>query len=232
MEKNKLLFWDLETAGNWPDYNTMKETDPRFAELWMKRDAFLRERYEGNRDLNENELFMLKSGLQPEFGRVVCASFGYFSASGEKKVTSYYSDEHSILTAAKGVINNAQKAGWQLCGHNIKRFDIPFLWKRMLSHKIAPPPLISAWGKKPWEMTSVDTAELWSGGVWQESFASLDTLSALFDIPSPKEVMQASRVHATYWEEKDYTKIAKYCEGDIHATMDIMSQILEITPLA
>jgi len=194
MEKNKLLFFDLETAGNWATYSNMQAEAPRFAELWDKRDAFLRERYEGNRELSTGELFISKSGLQPEFARVVCASFGYFTPDGAKRLTSYTGSEYDILMSAKGVINNAERQGWRICGHNIKRFDIPFLWKRMLTNKIAPPNLISAIGKKPWEITAIDTAELWSGGVWQESFASLDTLSALFDIPSPKEIMHGSRV--------------------------------------
>ena len=234
MEKNKVLFFDLETSGGYPDFQTMETEAPRFADLWMKRDAFLRERYADNKQYSVNELFKLKAGLQPEFAKVVCASFGYFGPDGvTKKITSYYEgDEVSILNSARGVINNAEKAGWKICGHNIKRFDISFLWKRMLINKISPPGLISSWGKKPWEITAIDTAELWSGGVWQESFASLDALSALFEIPSPKEVMHGSRVHDTYWVEKNYSKIATYCEGDVHAVMDVLSAILEITPLS
>ena len=234
MEKNKILFFDLETASNFRNYETMQDEAPRFAELWMKRDHFLRERYEENRGLTVSELFEQKAGLQPEFARVVCASFGYFDSTGNKKIVSYtdsdVGNEKEILMASKGVINNAERAGWKLCGHNVRRFDIPFLWKRMLTHKIQPPGLINSWGKKPWEMTTIDTAELWSGGVWQESFTSLDTLSALFDIPSPKATMQASRVHGLYWStgNKDFSvDIAEYCEGDVIAVMDIVDNIIK-----
>jgi DNA polymerase elongation subunit (family B) len=121
-------------------------------------------------------------------------------------------------------MNNAEKAGHKICGHNIKRFDIPFMWKRMLVHGINPPTCINNFGKKPWEVTALDTAEIWSGGAWQESFTSLETLSALFGIHSPKSTMQADRVHHEYWAG-NVSDIGSYCEGDVVAQMDVFEAV-------
>jgi DNA polymerase elongation subunit (family B) len=227
MEKTKILFFDLETVGNWPTLAAMRDDAPEFYGPWLKRDAFFRERYENNRDMEPEALYRAKSGLQPEFSRVACASFGTFGQDGEKKMRSFTGTEHEILKSAGAVINNADKHGFKLCGHNIKRFDLPFLWKRMLVNGINPPNSVNNFNKKPWDVTAIDTAELWSNGAWQESFTSLETLTALFGIPSPKAEMQADKVHDEFWlhGSGSHGAIARYCEGDVIALMDVFDAI-------
>ena len=230
MEKTMILFFDCETVGNWPDLETLKNDNVEFYEPWMKRDTFLRERYDTNKSISPNDLYKEKAGLQPEFSRIICVSFGKFNKDGTKQIQSFYGNEIDILKSCAGVINNAEKAGYKICGHNIKRFDIPVLWKRMLVHGINPPNSINNFGKKPWEITALDTAEIWSNGIWQESFTSLETLSILFGIKSSKNEIQANQVHEIYWN-KGILDIVPYCEGDVVAQMDVFESINKIGAL-
>jgi hypothetical protein len=60
----------------------------------------------------------------------------------------------------------------------------------------------------------VDTGELWAMGVW-DNYASLDLLSCIMGIPSPKTNMTGAYVGKEFWKEKNYEKIKLYCEQDV-----------------
>ena len=77
--------------------------------------------------------------------------------------------------------------------------------------------------KKPWEMTFVDTADLWSFGAWQESFASLDLLACVLGLESPKESgMSGDKVGEAYWKRGDIAGIKHYCQNDVLAVMNVI----------
>ena len=113
----------------------------------------------------------------------------------------------------------------QFIGHNIKRFDIPFLCKRLILNGLEIPEQFKVYGKKPWELTFIDTAEVWSFGAWQESFTSLDILTTALGIPTPKSDIDGSQVGEVYWQDEDYKRIADYCEKDVAATINVLMQL-------
>jgi len=229
MNLKKLLVVDIETAGIVSTLDDLYVLNKRMHQLWIKRSIWLRERYPENKDLDDNELWQLKSGLHPEFSRVVCVTLGSFSTPyNELKYTSFYGeDEHDILFKTNKVLNNAFASEYTLAGHTIERFDIPVLWKRMLINKIRPSNLIMTYDKKPWDLRFLDISKFWSGGAWQEGFTSLDTMSALFDIESPKDDMQANRVHTSYYNN-EHEAIKTYCESDVRATMLLINEFADI----
>lgn len=220
----KITFFDIETVGKTADYGSLEAIDPRRADLW----AQWQEKYkETNGDMTLNDVWVQKAGLHAEYAKVICVSFGYFDASLQKKVTSIYGDdEFELLTKVAKILNNSEANGNILGGHNIERFDIPVLWKKMLSHGIKPPSLITVLDKKPWDIKTFDTAKVWSGGSWKESFTSLDTLAAVFDVESPKKEIKATDVHDRYWQG-GLEEIMEYCERDVKATMEIAQKIIE-----
>lgn len=227
MDLKKILVVDIETAGVVSSCDALASMSPRLAELWNKRADWLRERYPENKGHSCDDMWKLKSGLHPEFGRVVCVTFGAFDGTEMKLTTFYGEDEYDILTKSNKVLNNAAASGYTLTGHTIVRFDVPFLWKRSLINKIKPAGIISVYDKKPWDVKLLDIAQFWGGGAWQEGFTSLDTMSALFGIDSPKAAMQANRVHVSYYEG-DYEGIKTYCEGDVIATMKLVKEFAGI----
>ena len=55
---------------------------------------------------------------------------------------------------------------------------------------------------------------MWKFGEYK-NFVSVDLLSNILDIPSPKEDMDGSEVAQVYWQEKNLTRIARYCSKDV-----------------
>ena len=108
-----------------------------------------------------------------------------------------------------------------ICGHNIKEFDVPYICRRMLINQLPLPRMIDIAGKKPWETKHfLDTLEMWKFGDIK-NYTSLRLLTAVFDIPSPKDDMDGSDVAGVYWEERDLDRIATYCEKDVLATVQL-----------
>lgn len=223
----KIIFFDIETAGLEAN---LEDLSPRLAELWKKRADYLRTslsaKYPENASLNDSVMYQNKSALQAEFGRVVCISFGRlkFDESGTPRaqILSYSGyDEPQVLTQAFELMEKFGKAGSKLAGHNIKRFDIPFLCKRAFINKIHPPSSLQVWDMKPWEIPVVDTSELWGFGAWQEGFTSLDLLTAALGIPSPKDEMDGSEVHSNFYNG-NILDIQNYCQKDVISLIRVM----------
>lgn len=230
-ELNSLLFFDLETSAEYATFDQLMENNPRKAELWKaKREKSMKKdtRWE---ELSVEESYSEIAPLHAEFGRIVCGSFCYLttaSIDGGKmiwmgKMKSFYDTDASetsevdqVLKPISELLYNIDRAGksMRLCGHNIKKFDIPWLVKRMVMNKVNVPVQLQTWGKKPWEVTHLDTGELWSLGNW-DGYVTLDLLSCSLGVPSPKADMKGEYVGKTFWEESNYEKIKVYCEEDV-----------------
>ena len=92
------------------------------------------------------------------------------------------------------------------------------------------PAALQVWDKKPWEIPVIDTSELWSFGAWQEGFTSLDLLSAVLGLPSPKEEMQGSEVHSNFYAG-NIEKIKEYCQRDVIALLKIIIKLSNLNQL-
>lgn len=220
------LYFDIETAGLYHTLKDLKKNDPHLAELWVKRCKWLQKNIEPGESSDPDDLWNNKSSLHPEFGRIVCVSFGVFTPEGIEKITSFYGeDEKEILEKSNKVLSNTRAKGYKLGGQNIKNFDIPFLGKRMIINSINPDYIIQTWNKKPWETSFVDLAEIFSFGAWGQSFSSLDLISHVLGVPTSKENLEGSMVHETFWGKKMYEEIKDYCEKDVLCTMNCFKKI-------
>lgn len=226
-EIEKFLFFDVETAGSVASANDLSE---RMAQLWSRRCEYLRsiDKHPENATMSDEQLWLEKAGLQAEFGKIVCISFGKVKFQDDPdlppivQIVSYSGeDEKAILVQATKVFNGMYKNKVVPFGHNIKRFDIPYICKRAFIHGMEPPIPLQVWDKKPWEIDVKDSSELWSFGAWQEGFTSLDLLSAVFDLPSPKDEMAGDQVHSEYYAG-NIGDIQKYCNKDVIALVRIV----------
>jgi predicted PolB exonuclease-like 3'-5' exonuclease len=109
-------------------------------------------------------------------------------------------------------------------GHNIKRFDVPVMCKRLLINDFSLPRGLMIHNLKPWEMPFIDTSEVWSFGAWQEGFASLDLLATSIGLDSPKDELQGSEVNSYFWSGR-LEEITKYCERDVLTTANILLKL-------
>jgi hypothetical protein len=75
-------------------------------------------------------------------------------------------------------------------------------------------------GKKPWEVKFIDTLDLWKFGDYKH-YTSLNLLTHIMGIPTPKDDIDGSQVASVYYEEDDVERIARYCEKDVLATTQL-----------
>jgi DNA polymerase elongation subunit (family B) len=129
-------------------------------------------------------------------------------------------DERALLHDFATMINKTFTPEHNICGHNIKEFDIPFIARRMLINGLELPSALDISGKKPWEVRFLDTLELWRFGDYK-NYTSLKLLTAVFGIPTPKDDIDGSQVASVYYEEKNLDRIAIYCEKDVLATAQL-----------
>jgi len=213
---SQLLFLDVETVPSYPEYKQQPEI---LRTLWDKKAQQLARNGE-----TSDELYN-RAGIYAEFGKIVCISLGFFfTLKGKRqfKIKSFYGeDEHQLLSEFAKILNISTNINKLLCAHNGKEFDFPFIARRMLVNKIKLPKILNIAGKKPWEVKHLDTLELWKFGDYKH-YTSLNLLAAIFDIPSPKDDIDGSMIHAVYWKEKDLDRIKKYCEKDVVTIAQLM----------
>ena len=210
--KDSILFLDIETV---PQYQYWDDVPESFQRLWSKKAASFITTDES--DINQYG----KAGIYAEFGKIICITVGMFLSKEEKAVfrmKSYASaDEKKILTEFASMLRRFSGEGNKtLCAHNGKDFDFPYIARRMLIHGIKLPAMLDNAGKKPWEIKLLDTMELWKFGDYKH-FTSLDLLTQLFEIPTPKDDIDGSQVAHVFYEDQDLDRIVKYCEKDVVA---------------
>jgi predicted PolB exonuclease-like 3'-5' exonuclease len=206
----QILFLDIETV---PIFQQFADLPDEGQQLWAdKSRQFQKSASDTPESLYE------KAGIYAEFGKVVCISVGIMQTANNKsrfRVHSYCgSDEASILHDFATMLQQIDRPGLQLCGHNIREFDVPFLCRRMLINQIDLPPLLDLSGLKPWEVRHIDTLQLWKFGDYKH-YTSLKLLSWCFGIPSPKNDIDGSEVARVYYVEQNLARIRAYCERDV-----------------
>ena len=214
---NKILFFDIETV---PLTYEFKDLEERAQGLWDRKTRFLQERD----NLSPNELYE-KAGIYAEFGKVVCISMGFvLQKEGETqiRVKSIANENEKILLQEYIDLLNSyyNSPDFLFCAHNGKEFDIPFLCRRILINGLKLPFMLNVAGKKPWEIKHLDTMELWKFGDFK-NYTSLDLLTYIFNIPTPKDDMDGSQVAKVFYEEKNLDRIIHYCEKDVIATIQL-----------
>ncbi len=213
MNLKNILYLDIETVGTTQKYQQLPE---RLQHLWDKKSLqFLKKD-----DDDPATLFEQKAGIFAEFGKIICISVAYFK-DDKLRITSFANENEYQLLKDFADMLNKYFANFQLCAHNGKEFDFPYICRRMLINGLKLPDILNIQGKKPWETTFVDTLELWKFGDYKH-YTSLDLLSAIFDIPSPKDDIDGSQVHEVYWTSHDLNRIKTYCEKDVLTIVQLM----------
>ena len=214
---SKILFFDIETVPQTFEY---KELDERGQGLWDRKTRFIQER----ENLNAEEVYE-KAGIYAEFGKVVCVSLGFvLQKEGETqiRIKSIANEEEIVLLQEFLDLLNSyyNSPDFLFCAHNGKEFDIPFLCRRILINNLKIPYMLNVSGKKPWEIKHLDTMELWKFGDFK-NYTSLDLLTYVFKIPTPKDDMDGSQVAKVFYQDKDLDRIIQYREKDVVATIQL-----------
>lgn len=219
IQLENILFLDIETV---PEFENYESLDEDYKELFTQKTAYQR------KDDFTAEEFYERAGIWAEFGKIICISVGYFTfKKGQKqfRVTTFHGDEDKILKDFANLINNHYSLPVHLlCGHNAKEFDFPYIIRRMFIHGVKVPNKLNIMGKKPWEVTHLDTMELWKFGDFKH-FTSLKLLTKVLGIPSPKDDIEGSEVAKVYYIDKDLDRIITYCEKDVVAVAQVILRL-------
>ena len=220
LEIEKVLFLDIETV---PQYKSYKELPERFRSLWDAKAHTLS---------NENppEEVYERAGIYAEFGKIICISTGFLNREGsdlQLRVKSFAGeDEKQLLVDFSNLVASHFESPYHyLCAHNGREFDFPYIARRLVINGLELPEPLDLAGKKPWEVRHLDTMQLWKFGDFK-SYTSLDLLTAIFDIPTPKDDIKGSDVRRVYWEENGLDRIVTYCEKDVLALAQVFLRFM------
>lgn len=211
-----ILFLDVETV---PQESCFDNVSPEIQSLWEKKSEYFRKEEQTPADVYG------RAGIYAEFGKIVCISVGIISARGGRRIfrlKSFAGDNEKVLLEDFGQMLNhfARDVHKNICGHNAKEFDFPFIARRMLINGVKLPLILDVAGKKPWEVKFLDTMDMWKFGDYKH-YTSLNLLTTIFNIPSPKDDIDGSQVASVFYEERDIERIARYCEKDVLATAQL-----------
>ena len=212
-----VLFLDIETVPDSPSYELL---DPAMKMLWEKKSKNFRLPEQTAGDVYE------RAGIYAEFGKIICISVGFIKEKNPYglRLKSYYGvDEKTILSDFAQMLSKIFKSNREtlLCAQNGKEFDFPYIARRMIINGVMIPELLDNAGKKPWEVKLLDTMDLWKFGDYK-NYTSLELLTTILGIPSPKDDIDGSMVAGIYYIEKDIERIVRYCEKDVIAIAQVL----------
>jgi len=223
----KILFLDIETAPQCPAF---ADLSPEAQTLWGKKSQRL-----ADHDQTAEELYN-RAGIYSEFGKIICISVGVLKTIDgilTLRVKSFASDDERrlLLEFNQMVTRYFNSPDHYLCGHNGKEFDFPYIARRSLVHGLSIPQCLDTRGMKPWEVRHFDTLELWRFGDYK-SYTSLELLTHIFGIPTPKDDISGDQVGHVYWVEKDLPRIATYCQKDVVALVQLFLRFRNVPLVA
>ncbi len=213
----KILFLDIETIPIKYKYFELNEREKR---LW---DA----KWTHNSEIDP-ELQYTKAGIYAEFAKVICIGLGYVDNKGAIQSKVLFNDnEFDLLTEFNNVLYKFYQhvaktcnTEYNLCAHNGREFDFPFLCRRMLVNRIIIPDILKS-GRKD---MLLDTMEMWKFGDYK-NYTSLDLLAYVFNIESPKDDISGSMISQVYYENKDIGRIVEYCKKDVETLIKVYKKL-------
>jgi len=222
-----VLFLDIETV---PSASSCELLDPVMQTLWDKKSKQFR-----SPDQTAADVYG-RAGIYSEFGKIICISVGLIKEKNpfSFRLKSFYgNDEKIVLSEFSAMLSKFSKTNREalLCAHNGKEFDYPFIARRMIINGLIIPEILDNAGKKPWEIKLLDTMDLWKFGDYK-NYTSLDLLTSILGIVSPKDDIDGSMVAGIYYGGNDIERIVHYCEKDVIAIARVLLRFMNLPEIS
>lgn len=210
------LFMDIETSTLYKP-EEFKDKNPELFDIWVDRVS---------KDDEPVQFYKEHWPIYWEYSQVICVVV-WLENEWAIKTTKLYQDEtHDeayVLTKLKEILNHPSVSTWMLVWHNIIWFDVPFLVKRYIVNCIELPEMLKwLWDKKPWEVNMIDTLKMWK--TTSTMWASLGLICNILWIPTPKDDIDWRDTSECFFN-KEYERIANYCEKDVLATYEVYKRL-------
>jgi len=218
-----VMFLDIETV---PESSSYELLNPRIQNLWDKKSRQFRSGDQTADDVYE------RAGIYSEFGKIICISVGLVMEKNPYRfrLKSFFGkDEKSLLSEFSGMLLKFGRTNREavLCAHNGKEFDFPYIARRMIINGLIIPEILDNAGKKPWEIKLLDTMDLWKFGDYK-NYTSLDLLTSVLGIPTPKDDIDGSMVAGIFYNEDNIQRIVHYCEKDVLAIARVLLRYMNL----
>ena len=217
----ELLFINIQTAGFYKELVGMPDVMQR---LWKQRMKWEYENSNPNH-YDYETLYEIKAGLYVEFSKIVAISLGKIKTTDDGQTIATIGTlegDNEILLLTKLIKFLNKKSINQLCGHNIKDFILPFILKRMIINKIENiPNCLKIFGKKTWDISCIDTMELWKGTT--NYYTSLDLLAEVLELPLRTSELDMN-IHQLYWNN-ELEKIIQKSVYNVQTTINLILRL-------
>jgi 3'-5' exonuclease len=218
-----IMFLDIETV---PESSSYELLNPAMRNLWDKKSKQFRTPDQIAQDVYE------RAGIYSEFGKIICISVGLIREKNPFifRLKSFFGkDEKLLLSEFSGMLSKFSRNHKEslLCAHNGKEFDFPYIARRMIINGLIIPEILDNAGKKPWEIKLLDTMDLWKFGDYK-NYTSLDLLTTVLGIPTPKDDIDGSMVAGIYYNEDNLPRIVHYCEKDVLAIGRVLLRFMNL----
>ena len=231
-ELKKIVVLDIETTSNYENYEDFCRARPGEIKFWQRKAAVCRKDFAELVDKSDGEIYKQYAAVYPEFGRIVCISVGQTKFDEDDNPTflkrSFYGEDEEknvreFINFMRIVFNKIPDI--KILGHDVKRFDMPYILKKCMIMGIPVPSKFHLHNIKPWENCLIDTIEIWKCGSWGAG-VSLEHLTFMLGVANPKDADVSSNedyggVARAFWNGM-LEELKEYCEDDIRATMDVL----------
>lgn len=219
-----LLIIDIETVSVSRNYEALT---PIWQQCWDRKvSRFI------DSQSTPSSLYRTRAAVMSEFAKIICISCGLVEKNRYRSIhlkSFCGEDEKVLLSEFLNFILHIENQKKRICyaGHNIKEFDVPFICRRLIVNRLMIPASLDFQEMKPWETNLADTFHYWRFGDYKH-FTSLELLTLLLDIPSPKDDMDGSMIHDLYWANSNdertqhLNRICRYCENDVIAVANLI----------
>ena len=168
------------------------------------------------------EELVAKTALDGTYGRIVaigCAvddgEVKVWMGDDEAKLIAAFFDDVAKLESVEQPGAGTYHAEVTWIGHNVRSFDLRFLWQRAVIHGIKMPgSLRLAALSRTWDRSVADTMVMWNPE--RDRRISLDKLCRALRLPCPKTDMDGSKVAAA-WAAGELARIEAYVRDDVAA---------------
>jgi hypothetical protein len=166
-----------------------------------------------------------KTSFDPDVAPIACIcthangykqQFDLIDFKSESMMLSEFHEYINALCAANGA-ESIRKPNF--VGHNIAKFDLPFIWKRSVINNVATCKAVK-WIDARHGQNCYDTMIAWAGF---GKTISADNLCKILGVKGKTEGMDGSKVYDTW--QTDPHKVIEYCHDDVQLVKEIHARL-------
>jgi predicted PolB exonuclease-like 3'-5' exonuclease len=197
-----ITFLDIETLP------APKDLEPQLQEVY--------ERKKSTKSTNFGE-FLRGTSLSGNWGRILCIGLAF----DDQPAQIIQGEEKLILQTFWDQVRNSTL----FVGHNALDFDLPFIWKRSVMHKVRP--TIDLTFERYRTSPIFDTMRIWDQ--WGSPSTGLDQLARILGLESSKQGIDGSQIH-DYFLANRLDEIYSYCLRDVELTRKVYHRLVFALP--